>query len=72
MTPRLEIPSSPRKELTMRALTRHFLAPLAMTAAVLSAGVPALPHAGPAAHTVALAQSCPPGTNWDTIKQACV
>jgi hypothetical protein len=57
----------------MRALTRRFLAPLAMTAAVLAAGVPALMHAGPAAHhTAALAQSCPPGTNWDTIKQACV
>lgn len=56
----------------MRALTRHFLAPLAMAAAILSAGVPALLHTGPAVHhAAALARGCPPGTNWDTIKQVC-
>lgn len=56
----------------MRALTRRFLTPLAMAGVILSAGVPALLHAGPVAHhTAALAQGCPPGTNWDTIKQVC-
>jgi hypothetical protein len=56
----------------MRALSRHLLAPLAMAAAILCAGTPALLHAAPAGqHAAALARPCPPGTNWDTIKHVC-
>lgn len=55
----------------MRAVWRRYLAPLATAAAILSAA-PAFATA-PAAHPgVALARPCPPGTNWDSIKQACV
>lgn len=56
----------------MRALRRHFLAPLVMAAAVLSAGTPAfLASAAPVTHSAALSRGCPPGTNWDTALQAC-
>jgi hypothetical protein len=48
------------------------MAPLLMVAAVLTAGPAYLATAAPAAHSAALARQCPPGTNWDTIKQACV
>ncbi len=56
----------------MRALSRHFLAPLIMAAATLTAGPAYLATGAPAVHSAALAHQCPPGTNWDTIKQACV
>lgn len=56
----------------MRAVSRGFLAPLVMAAALLTVSTPALVHGGHATqHTAALAQTCPPGTNWDTIKQVC-
>jgi hypothetical protein len=55
----------------MRALSRHFLAPLIVAAAALTAGPAYLATGAPAVHSAALARQCPPGTNWDTIKQAC-
>jgi len=57
----------------MRAVSRRFLAPLVMAAALLTTSTPALVNAGHATqHTAALAHACPPGTNWDTIKHACL
>jgi len=56
----------------MRALWRHCLAPLAMAAAVLSAGVPAhLSATAPAHPSAAVFQDCPAGTNWDHITMTC-
>lgn len=56
----------------MRAVSRRFLAPLVMAAALVTISTPALVNGGHAGqHTAALARSCPPGTNWDTIKQVC-
>lgn len=56
----------------MRALSRRLMTPLLMAAAVLMTGPAYLATAPPAVHSAALAKQCPPGTNWDTIKQACV
>jgi hypothetical protein len=56
----------------MRALSRRLMAPLLMAAAALTAGPAYLATAAPAVHSAALAKPCPSGTNWDTIKQACV
>jgi hypothetical protein len=57
----------------MRALRRYLLAPLAIVAAVLVAAAgPGHHSSAPARSGVALAHGCPGGTNWDTIKQACV
>jgi hypothetical protein len=56
----------------MRALWRHCLAPLVVSAAVLFAGAPAQ-QAPVAAHlTVTLTdQACPGATNWDNILRVC-
>lgn len=56
----------------MRALSRNFLAPLIMAAAVLTAGPAYLAASGPVAHSAAMSKGCPAGTNWDTVLQACV
>jgi hypothetical protein len=56
----------------MRALRRHFLAPLLMAAAVLSAAPIALAAAPAASASVAHSRACPAGTNWDSSVQACV
>jgi len=55
----------------MRALRRHYLAPLVMAAAILSAGAPAQFAAAAVAHSPHISADgggghhCPPGTNWD-------
>jgi hypothetical protein len=56
----------------MRAFSRRLVAPLFMAAAVLTVGPAYLATGAPTVHSAALATACPPGTNWDTIKQACV
>lgn len=58
----------------MRALWRHFLAPLVVAAAVLIAGAPAHSAGAAAAHPghTALADGyCPAGTHWDGILHIC-
>lgn len=57
----------------MRALPRRLLVPLALAAALFSAGAPAA-FAATAAHpgTKYISQDCPAGTNWDNTTQSCV
>ena len=57
----------------MRALLRYTLAPLAIAAAVLSAGTPAHTSAAAAAPhlTKFVHLSCPEGTSWDNILHIC-
>ena len=45
---------------------------IALDAGSTDSGPAYLATAAPVVHSAALAKSCPPGTNWDTIKQACV
>jgi hypothetical protein len=52
----------------MRALLR--LVSLALAAAAIYSGAPAHVAAGPAHHSVPLAD-CPAGTNWNHILQIC-
>jgi hypothetical protein len=59
----------------MRALWRHCLAPLILTAAVLFTGGPAHFAAVAATHPSGAAIAvpiCPAGTNWDDAVRACV
>lgn len=56
----------------MRAFSRRLMTSVLTVAAVLTAGPAYLATAAPAVHSAAIARQCPPGTNWDTIKQACV
>lgn len=56
----------------MRALTRHFVAPLIIAAAVATGAhlhQLTLPAAPP--HPVLAGPTCPAGTNWDDGIQAC-
>lgn len=57
----------------MRALLRYALAPLAIAAALLSAGTPAhMPAAAAAPHlTKFVPLDCPAGTSWDNILHIC-
>jgi hypothetical protein len=57
----------------MRSISRLFLAPLPIVAAVLLAGAPAHAAISAPMHHGAIAEViCPAGTNWNTVLQRCV